>query len=81
VVLNEIDTINLANGDPDSVFTKLDQYLLFIDDILTTAENIVTDFGSDAPICREGMDILREEWDVIGDTYLEVYKSLHPRGT
>lgn len=72
VVLNEVDTIDLADGDPDSVFTKLDQYLLFSDDILPTAENIVTDFGPDSPVCREGMDILREEWNGIGEDGVEV---------
>jgi hypothetical protein len=72
VVLNEVDTIDLAGGDPDTVFTKLDQYLLFSDDILPTADNIVTDFGPDAPVCREGMDILREEWDEIGEDGVEV---------
>jgi len=72
VVLNEVDTIDLAGDAPDSVFTKLDQYLLFSDDILPTAENIVTDFGPEAPVCREGMEILREEWDSVSEDGVEV---------
>ncbi len=72
VVLNEVDTIDLDGGDPNSVFTKLDQYLLFSDNILPTAENIVTDFGPDSPVCREGMEILHEEWDTIGEDGIEV---------
>lgn len=72
VVLNEVDAIDLAGGDPDSVFRKLDQYLLFSDDILPTAENIVSDFGPDSPVCRDGMDILREEWMEIDEDGVEV---------
>lgn len=72
VVLDEVDVIDLDGDDPDTVFTKLDQYLLFSEDILPTAENIVTDFGPQSPVCREGMNILHEEWDAIDGDGVEV---------
>ena len=72
VTLHEVDVIDLTNDSPESVFTKLDQYLLFSDNILPTAENIVTDFGPGSPVCREGMEILREDWDGIAGNGVSV---------
>jgi len=67
ISLNEIDSINLASDESEEVFRKLDQYLLFSDDIRPTAENIVRDFGPDSPVCREGIEMLEQEWNDIGN--------------
>lgn len=61
--LRQVNVIALDSGDPDDVFTKLDRYLLFSEDLTPTAENIVMDFGPTSPICREGLELLEEEWE------------------
>lgn len=63
VQLHEAEEIDIGNGDPDWVFTQLDRYLLFSEDIDPTAENIVQDFGPDSPVHREAMELLEEKWE------------------
>lgn len=72
VDLRQVDEIHLDSDDPDDVFTKLDRYLLFSEDLLPTAENIVMDFGPTSPICREGLEILEEEWESIEADNVEI---------
>lgn len=72
VGLRQVDEINLGDDDPDEVFTKLDRYLLFSEDLLPTAENIVMDFGPTSPICREGLELLSEEWESIESEDVEI---------
>lgn len=63
IELEDVDKIELDEDDAGKVFRKLDQYLLFRDDILPTADNIVSDFGPGSPVCREGLDIIGQEWE------------------
>ncbi|WP_255170119.1 N-6 DNA methylase [Natrononativus amylolyticus] len=70
--LRQVDEINLNSDDTDKVFTKLDRYLLFSEDLLPTAENIVLDFGPTSPICREGLELLHDEWESIEVNNVEI---------
>lgn len=70
--LRPVDKINLDSDDPDKVFTQLDRYLLFSEDLLPTAENIVLDFDPTSPICRECLNILHDEWESIQADNVEV---------
>jgi len=72
VELEEVDTIYLDEDDPGKVFRKLDQYLLFRDDITPTAENIVEDFGPGSPICREGLSLIQREWADVKNQNVQV---------
>ena len=60
--LEPVDEIQLVEDDAERVYRKLDQYLLFTDDITPTAENFVSDFAPGTPLYREGIELLREEW-------------------
>ena len=70
--LRQVDEILLDSDDSDEVFTKLDRYLLFSEDLLPTAENIVLDFGPASPICREGLELLEDEWESIETDNVEI---------
>lgn len=72
VTLEPVDEIHLGGDDADSVFRKLDQYLLFSDDIAPTTDNFVDDFAPGTPIYREAHELLREEWDAAGNDGAEV---------
>ncbi|ESP88922.1 N-6 DNA methylase [Candidatus Halobonum tyrrellensis] len=72
VELNPVDEIHLAEDDAESVYRKLDQYLLFSDNIAPTAENFVSDFGPGTPLYREGLELLKEEWDDVREDGAEV---------
>ncbi|TKX72189.1 N-6 DNA methylase [Halorubrum sp. GN11GM_10-3_MGM] len=63
VQLTQVDEIDLEDGDPDWIYTQLDRYLLYSEDINPTAGNIVRDFGPDSPVHREAIELLEENWD------------------
>jgi hypothetical protein len=62
IELDRVDEVRLAEEGAEHVYRKLDQYLLFSDDIAPSAENFVSDFAPGTPIYREGLDLLRKEW-------------------
>lgn len=72
VQLEKVDEISLDEDDTEKVFRKLDQYLLYRDDIVPTATNIVSDFGPDSPVCREGLDLIESEWAEVRDEDVEI---------
>jgi len=72
VSLRKDDEIDLGQDDEGGVFRKLDQYLLYRDDIPATAENIVMDFGPQSPVCREGLKLLHQEWDELREKNVQV---------
>lgn len=68
VTLEAVDEISLESDDTDWVYTQLDRYLLYSEDIDPTAETIVRDFGPDSPVHRECMELLEENWEETSET-------------
>lgn len=70
--LREVDEFSLADDDPDQVFTQLDRYLLYSEEIRPTAENFVRDFGPASPVWQETIDVIEKEWDTVRGSDVEV---------
>lgn len=72
IELTEVDEFSLSDDDPDKVFTQLDRYLLYSEEIRPTAENFVRDFGPNSPVWQETLDVLEAEWESVQEEDVEV---------
>lgn len=65
--LEQIDEMDFSKADPDHVHLWLDKYLLYEEAVPLTAENLSKNFGSDSPVYKQVMAMLRDKWEEVRD--------------